>query len=207
MTEEQVDSTEGLDAQDTGNDQDQNRDQAQRMFTQADLDHKVKERIERERKKFSDYADLKAAADELAALKQAQMSEAEKLQSQLATIQEENARLQTERTQTLVRLAIEAEARQARFARPELAYKLADLEGVQVDGDGTVKGADAVVKALSEQYPELLETQGRLNATNLPRGGEHGETDEARRARLFGYGSSSPIGTGAGGGVVWPKQP
>jgi hypothetical protein len=57
---------------------------AGKTFTQADLDRIVAERLGRERSKYGDYDQLKAAADELAKLKEAQATEAEKATRQAA---------------------------------------------------------------------------------------------------------------------------
>ena len=55
-----------------------------KTFTQAELDDILAKRIERERKKFADYDDLKAKADEYAteleAKRQAELSETERAQ-------------------------------------------------------------------------------------------------------------------------------
>ena len=50
------------------------------VFTQADIDRAVKDRLARERKKYADYNDLKSKADKLAELEQSQLSEKERLQ-------------------------------------------------------------------------------------------------------------------------------
>lgn len=55
-----------------------------KTFTQADLDRIVSERLGRERSKYGDYDALKAQADELTKLKDAQASDAEKATKQAA---------------------------------------------------------------------------------------------------------------------------
>jgi hypothetical protein len=52
----------------------------------------VQERLDRERKKYADYSDLKKASEELAELKKSQMTEVEKMEAELA---EKDALLQS----------------------------------------------------------------------------------------------------------------
>ena len=57
-----------------------------KTFTQADVDRLVKDRLERERKKYADYDDLKKAKDELEKLKQGELSELEKERQEKETL-------------------------------------------------------------------------------------------------------------------------
>lgn len=59
---------------------------ADKTFTQADLDKLVKDRLERERKKYADYEDLKAKAERLSELEKQGMTEAERLKAELAEV-------------------------------------------------------------------------------------------------------------------------
>ena len=59
----------------------QGNKQPEKTFTQAELDAVIADRLQREREKTKDYADLKKAADEYQKLKEAQMTETEKHQS------------------------------------------------------------------------------------------------------------------------------
>jgi len=204
---DEVESTEGAEGEVTGTDQDKTEDRADATFTQADLDRVVKERVQRERGKFSDYKDLKAASVRLQEIEDSQKSETEKLTTQLAESQEQNARLLEAQTQTVIRHAVEAEARRVGFVHPEAAYSLADMAEIQLSDEGKVMGVADAIKTLSETYPELLATeQPKMAATNPGRTAEQGETDQERRARLFGYGGASPFGRGSGGGVIMPKE-
>jgi len=200
-------STEGTAPLDTGAAQDKQTAPATvTSFTQADVDRIVSERLKRERDKFGDYKDLQAAAAKLKAIEDSQKSESDKLLEAMETLKAQNARLQDEQVQMRLEQAVVTEATKQKFARPELAFKLLDRSTIQVT-DGKIEGVEAAVKALSEAYPELLETSTpRISATNLARGGQSGETDAERRSRIFG-GGSSPIGSGPGGGLYWPKQP
>lgn len=57
---------------------------AGKTFTQADLDKAIKDRLDRERKKYADYEDIKAKATELDKLRDGQKTEIEKAQEALA---------------------------------------------------------------------------------------------------------------------------
>ena len=63
----------------------------EKTFTQAELDNLIKDRLERERKKYSDYADLKKAKDELDGLKAAKLSDEEKAASRLKALEDKIA--------------------------------------------------------------------------------------------------------------------
>lgn len=86
ITTEAGESTEGQE-------QEQATDQA---FTQADVDRIVAERLKRERDKVGDIKGLKAAADELAQIKESQKSEAQKQADRLAALEGEAKAARTE---------------------------------------------------------------------------------------------------------------
>lgn len=60
-----------------------NQASPEKTFTQAELEAILAERLRREREKYKDYAELKKMAEEYQKLKEAQMSETEKLQAKL----------------------------------------------------------------------------------------------------------------------------
>jgi hypothetical protein len=66
----------------------------QKTFTQEELERIIAERLRREREKYKDYNELKKAAEELQKLKEAQMTEQEKLQAKLAEM--EKAKMELE---------------------------------------------------------------------------------------------------------------
>ena len=70
--------------------------QADQAFTQADVDRIVAERLKRERDKIGDIKGLKAAADELAQIKESQKSEAQKQADRLAALEGEAKAARTE---------------------------------------------------------------------------------------------------------------
>jgi hypothetical protein len=99
-------------------DQDQQREPDRKddnkTFTQADVDRLLADRLTRERKKFADYDGLKKKAVEFDKLQDAQKSEVEKLNDQLATAQVE---LQGFRVAEIRRSAAEAAGLPAKYMK------------------------------------------------------------------------------------------
>jgi len=67
--------------------QEQEKGQVERTFTQEELEKIIADRLERERRKYKDYDELKKVAEEYKKMKEAQMTEEEKLQSKLAELE------------------------------------------------------------------------------------------------------------------------
>lgn len=74
--------------------QTQQQDNQVLTLTQEELNRIIEQRLARERKKYADYDELKKAAEELKAIKEAQMSEQEKLQARLAEYERKTAELE-----------------------------------------------------------------------------------------------------------------
>lgn len=126
-------------------------------FTQADLDAKITERLNRERAKFADYGDLQAKAARLEEIETANASELEK-----AVKKAVGEATTAERTRVAGILAA-AEARAqaaAKFQNPATAVKLLDLSGVPVSEEGDVDKAavTALLDSLATSDPYLLKS-------------------------------------------------
>jgi hypothetical protein len=126
------------------------------------------------------------------ARKQAEMTEAEKLQSRLTKLEAENqaaiARVKT----VAAKAAIERAARALNY-REEAAIDVALLleakgwEGLDVSDDGTVTGADETLKALLRARPfwaKTPEQQGSLDADKGQGPGKPPTDNEAYRRSL-----------------------
>ena len=195
-------------------------------FTQADLDAKIKERLARESRKldklkaetaekYGDYDDLKAAAEKLAAIEDANKTETEKqlermakLDARAKELESQNARLAQERQEALLRSAVVSEATRLDFQDPLDAYRMLDMAQIEINEQGQADNLAETLQALAEAKPYLLREQqsgARLPATNPGRGHEVGETDAQRRSRLMGIGDS-PLGRTQGGGLILPQQ-
>lgn len=138
-----------------------------KTFTQADLDRVVKERLERERGKYSDYDDLKAAAKKLKDLETSQLSETEKRDRKIQELESAKAKWEAEaetRERGVAERVIRSEVRMVAgvmgFTSPDDAYHLAELAEVQLDNDGNVQGVEAALKKLAKDKPYLLKTAG-----------------------------------------------
>lgn len=199
---------------------------AEKTFTQADIDRIVAERLKRQKEQYGDYDTLKAAKEELDQLKAGQLSEQEKLQKRLekaeakaAEVEARAAEREQKAQQALIESAVLTEATRLGFADPEDAYLLLPTKP-EIGEDGRPVGVAEAVAALAEKKPHLLRqgtTQQQLARTPAmetfnPAGspGQLRESDEQRRARLYGKRGDVFNPTEAekrGGGVIWNNKP
>jgi hypothetical protein len=182
----------------------------EKTFTQADLDKIVKERLQREREKYANFDELKAASDELAKIKESQLSETEKLTKKLAELETAKTQAETRTRETLIRSAVISEAAKLNFNDPEDAYRLIDVAGLQLSDTGKVEGAAEAVKLLAESRKYLIKNSNPALSTFNPAGGGNAlnETGAQKRARIYGGGGNffdPDRATEMGGGVFWPK--
>lgn len=164
QTEQQ--NEEQTNKQDVSNDGTK-KPESTKTFTQEELDEIIAKRLERERKKYADYEELKAKLAEYEKQeeerKRAEMSEIQRLQADLQAkieaeqaLQKQLSQLQETIKQEKIRNAFIVKAQLAGIAYVDDAYRLADFSGVEVDEDGNVKGIDAVVEQLVKNKPFLL---------------------------------------------------
>lgn len=66
------------------------------ITSQDDLNHVITERVNRERAKFADYADLKTKAAKLDQIEQANKSEADKFSERIASLETENTAIKSQ---------------------------------------------------------------------------------------------------------------
>ena len=134
-----------------------------KTFTQADLDRIIKERLTREQTRFADYDDLKKAAGELQKLKDAQLSESEKLTKRIAELEQVAADREAEAEATeaevnkkLLHAEVRVLAATLNFIDPEEAWKLADLASATFGDDGKIDGVKKPLEKLAKDKPHLL---------------------------------------------------
>lgn len=136
-------------------------------LTQEELDALIAKRLDRVSKKYADYDEVKAKADEYAreleSKRQAELSEIERAQEVAKQFEEEKQALatqletiKTQAKQERIRNAFTKAATKANIEYVEDALVLADLSQVDVDEDGNVVGVDEIVEALAESKPFLL---------------------------------------------------
>lgn len=128
--------------------------------TQAELDKIVGERLARQKAQFKDYDTFKAAAEELAQIKAANQTEAERQAEELSRLQ---AEAETWRNVAVAHRA-EALATSRGFIYPDLAIKELDPSRY-LDASGQINEAllTADIDAVAQKYPDLV------RAANQPR--------------------------------------
>ena len=133
-------------------------EQPEKTFTQAELDAIIAERLKREREKYKDYADLKKAAEEYQKLKEAQMSETEKLQAKLAEYE---------------RMLLEKEREAAEARLESLKLRVLDEMGLPKAWAARIFGTtEEEIRQDAEELKKLLGAAGRAvgSGTNPPGG-------------------------------------
>ena len=127
----------------------------------------LNERLERERQKlakqYEGYAEYKAAAEELSKLKDADLSEQERLKKRITDMEQAAAAWdaqskvrEMEINEKLLRAEVRVLATTLNFIDPEEAWKLADLAGATFGEDGKIEGIKKPLETLAKDKPYLL---------------------------------------------------
>lgn len=119
----------------------------QPIASQADLDRILGERLARERAKYADYAELKAAKTEYDKLLDAARTDQERAVE--AAKNEGRTEALTAANTRLLSAEARALAAEQKFANPSLVVRALDLSDVKVNDDGSVD-ADAIKAKLKE---------------------------------------------------------
>jgi hypothetical protein len=134
-------------------------------------------------------------------MKRGQMSELEKLQTDLELEKSEKAKLsetveETQRRtkQALLRAEV-AKLAAPKFADVDVVWKVLNHDGLEVDIEtGAVSGVSEALTALEEQYPWMLSKGSKVSQTSItnPDNPQRkvGKTDAQRSAEYFGRNSS-----------------
>ncbi len=133
------------------------------QFSQADVERIVRDRVARERGKYSDYADLQRKAGELDQIEERDKTELQKVQARAERAERERDETRTAANTRLIRSEARALAAAAKFRNPTLAVALLDLAEVKVDNDGAVD-SDTVKR----QLDALAKTEPYLIAEETP---------------------------------------
>lgn len=144
--------------------------QDEKTFTQSELEDIISKRLERERKKFQDYDDIKKKASEyekeLEEKRLAELSEKERAEEIAKKAEEEKSGLANELEE--LRQSVKQEkinnefiklATNANIQYIDDALKLADLSAVNVNEEGKVEGVDTVIESLVQDKPFLVATK------------------------------------------------
>ena len=124
-------------------------------------------------------------------------NESARLKAKLAEAQAQMKALSQQRTDALLKAAIMAEAGKLGFEYPEDVFRVVDRSEIDIDDEtGEIIGAEDAVKAVAKSRPRWLRSSG-VGVGQA--GGGRQETDDERRARLFG---TSSAGFWRGGGIT-----
>lgn len=200
--------TDELKQQPTGEEPEQTQsesEKAEKTFTQSELDEIITKRIDRERKKYKDYEDLKTKITEYEKEREekqrSEMTELarfktdlEKEQAAKKTLESELTVLRESVTQERIRNAFITAATSANISYIEDAWALADKSGVSVEEDGKVAGIDEMITTLVESKPFLV-TQSLTKSKTIGDPTPHPEDkvrtieaqlEEAKKRKDFG---------------------
>lgn len=155
-----------------------------RVFSQADVDRIVQDRLARAKQATpDDYEDLKAKAARLAEIEAANQTELERAQARAAELEQREQRA----TQTLIEAAVLAEATRQQAVKPEHLHRLITIDEVTVGDDGQVTGAQEAVKAFLDANPEYVGSRALGSADQGARGNSQ---KQLRREDLQGMSPS-----------------
>jgi len=152
-----------------------------RTFTQDELNAVVSDRLRREREKYADYDDLKAAKARLDGIDQERLTELEKVQKRADDAEKERDVARQRAQDTAIRAALAMEAAKAGALHPEDAFQLADLSSVTIGDNGDVQGAVEAVAALIAGKRLVLKGRG---AADLDAGAGTGDRAGERKPVL-----------------------
>jgi superfamily II DNA/RNA helicase len=160
MTEQPTPGSTGADGaadQSTGATSDAGTTGGSQTFKHEDVEHIVQQRLAAERKKYADYKDLKAKAEEFDRLQEAQKSELEREREKAQKLEAELERERQARRDQTVKSTIEKAASQAGFVDPEDAVLSLDRSAfVGEDGDVSERHLAAALEDLAKRKPHLV---------------------------------------------------
>lgn len=145
----------------------------QKTFTQAELDQKIGERLERERRKLGDVDELKRKAQAFDKLDEERKTELERAidkakdEASTATKADRDAFWKSK----LLTAQVQAAAA-GKLADPADAVNLLDLSGLELDDEGNIDKAKvaAAIDALIEKKPYLAAGNGTRTRTDFDAG-------------------------------------
>jgi len=154
--------------------------QAPKTFTEEDLNRIVKERLDRERKKYANHADLEAKAKRLDEIENAKKSDEEKALAKLRaledTIAEKEKAIQKAELKEKKRSAIEA----AKLALPK-DVTISDLLDMMPGEEDDIETA---ILRFKKMFPESKSQGTGTQITDTPGTGKKTVDDEMAEIRL-----------------------
>lgn len=125
---------------------------AEKTYPESVVQSMIEDRLARERKKFTDYPDLKAEAERL----REQVAETDTLRKRAERAEAERDAIREGATTDKLNRALVMEAVRAGARNPELVAGLIPADAVTLGDDGSVKGADKAVARLAESDAYLF---------------------------------------------------
>lgn len=164
IKQHQTDNT--VDQIDDHIDKSDDKPRKEELFTKDQVNEIVSKRVNKLKEKYADYDEIKKQLAELLEEKkkreEAELSEIERLKKYLgekeelvSSLQQEIEKMRNLHRQQLIESAFKEKAREAGIEYVSDALRLADLSGVEIDGD-EIKGIDEVVEKLVKEKPFLL---------------------------------------------------
>lgn len=146
-----------------------------KTFTQEELDRVLADRLKREREKYGDYEELKAKADRLKELEDADKDELTRAQERIGELEQGKTDAEKRAERILIRSAVLAEAAKQGAADPETVLAL--LKDAGTVGGKTPKviiGDDDQVTGTQDAVTALLEAKKFLVGSRRPGPGDGG---------------------------------
>lgn len=144
-----------------------------KTFSQADVDRIVQDRLARV-KPPADYDDLKKAAEKLAEIEAANLSELEKANTRAEQAEQQATAAQERANAALRRAAVVSAAGAAGAVDADAVFALLSKDAVTIGDDGQVTGAEEAVKALLESKPYLVGNSSNVKPPSGADGGPRG---------------------------------
>lgn len=180
----------------------------EKTFTQNEVDALIRHRLEERKSKYADYDELKAAAEKLKTIEDAQKSETQKLQERLASLEKQANEATTARNEAMIKASAIAElGKHVPADRVSAAYKLLDKTTLKLGDGDTVDGLTAAISTMLTENAFLKEGSAPPPKSGEPRiapmnpaGGTNAPTSD-----LMEWHPLRPRKSGGGfGGLVIP---
>lgn len=146
---------------------------ADKRFTQADLDRIVTDRLSRAEKKWE--STLKQRLDD--ERKQAEMTEAEKLRAAVTAAEDRAKSALAAADLRLIQAEVKLQSAELGVIDPDAAYALMAREGVEVDDKGVVQGVKGALAELLKAKPYLKKDASPAIGAGTKPGAQSGEAN------------------------------
>ena len=162
---------------------------AQRTFSQDEVNQMMAKTRRETRSQFGDYNQLKERAQKADELEQAQMSEAQKMEQRAIDAEKRASEAQQQIASAMISAEVKVRASQMGIIDPDAAFLLLDQSNVNYSMESGVSGVDEALTLLLESKP-YLKSANRIPNIN-PESGAMAPVlrlseDQREAARLMG---------------------